>query len=185
MTSLVRCSSYQIDSNDPGEDRVVVRLSPDMDIFAVIDGHGGGGTNYTLILPDLLLSIFTNELIMYRWLGVASTLCAEYLINIIESKRDVIISHKMQPSIVSDILCDAFIHADALILDECKARSDAVDPSGNLATRFAPFKAGCCALLLVIVDLIAYVVHVGYCIFFRIFLALILNIFVFKLILRL
>jgi hypothetical protein len=94
-------------------------------------------------------------------LGVASTLCAEYLINIIESKRDLIISHQLQPAIVSDILCDAFIQTDALILDECKARSNAVDPSGSIATRFAPFKAGCCALLLVIVDLTAYVVHVG------------------------
>lgn len=44
MDRLRQCSSYQIDSNDPGEDRMVVKLSPTMSMFAVIDGHGGGGT---------------------------------------------------------------------------------------------------------------------------------------------
>lgn len=38
----MRYSSFQIDSNDPGEDRVVVWVDDRASVFGVIDGHGGG-----------------------------------------------------------------------------------------------------------------------------------------------
>lgn len=93
--------------------------------------------------------------------GVASTLCAQYLIDIIDSKRDAILQNEEDPEAVSSILCDAFISCDSLILDQCKALSDASDPAASLAVKFAPFKAGCCALVLVLMQCMVYVVHVG------------------------
>ena len=38
----MRYSSYQIDSNDPGEDRLLVWADDRVSVFGVIDGHGGG-----------------------------------------------------------------------------------------------------------------------------------------------
>ena len=104
------------------------------------------------------------------------------LVAIIESRIDQLVSHASEPEVISELLSDIFIDCDDLILEECRKKSSAVEKIGTGSTkcnsilnryvlsldgpsslhlRFAPFKAGCCALISVIIGSMVYIVHVG------------------------
>jgi serine/threonine protein phosphatase PrpC len=130
----MRHSTYQIDSNDPGEDRIIVHITESMQVYCVLDGHGG---------------------------GMAADMAQIHLMNQIDHKKDLIIANENDPEVVSELLIDIFIDCDQIILAACKEKSSTMNSDATMQAKFAPFKAGCCALVLLVVGTMAYVVHVG------------------------
>ena len=157
MTTKVKSVSVRLaGSNSPCEDRYSIRTGKDMQAFAVIDGHGG---------------------------NLAADITCSRLLDMIFKQIEDIPKGDRKPEKVVTVLDECFVECDKMILEEAlritalreqqkhaailaggsQSSSQSSGEVGRVTFQKPTGRAGCCVLVLLILDGTMFFAHIGDC----------------------